>query len=106
VIRAESVPKASVHVSGSLDGPFLTWVFEHLGNSEAALGLSEVSQADAAAARILARLDGRYRLVNCPSWLVLWIERERQPLPARSFWVALRRSPRWIAGPEESRLSA
>lgn len=81
MIRAESVSKGSVHVRGSLDGPFLTWVFGHLGNREAALDLSEVSEADAAAARILARLDGRYRLVNCPRWLVHWIERERPPQP-------------------------
>jgi hypothetical protein len=81
VIRAEFIPEGSVRISGSLDGPFLKSVLEQLGHGEAVLDLSDVSVASAAAVRMLAGLGGRHRLVNCPRWLVLWIERERQPRP-------------------------
>jgi hypothetical protein len=71
-----------VRVIGALKGATLSGLFEILNDREIVLDLSEVREADAAAVRMLAQLPaGRCRLVDCPRWLALWIERERRPAP-------------------------
>lgn len=82
MIRIELSPRGGVRIIGTLKGTLLNRLFEILSDREVVLDLSEVREADAAAVRMLARLPaGRCSLVNCPRWLVLWIERERQPQP-------------------------
>ena len=67
---------------GALRGELLRGLFESLTTREAMLDLSEVRDADAAAVRILAQMPpGRCKLVDCPRWLALWIEQERQHSP-------------------------
>jgi hypothetical protein len=59
-------------------------VLELTCGGEVILDLSEVSEADAANVRLLARLaDSHCKLVNCPRWLALWIDWERRR-PLRS----------------------
>ena len=84
MIRIEGTPRDGLRIIGALTGTVLKRLLEMTGDGEVLLDLSEVSEADAANVRLLARLaDGHCRLVNCPQWLALWIDRERQP-PLRS----------------------
>ena len=80
MIRIEGTPRDGLRIIGALTGTALNRLLEMTGGGEVVLDLSEVSEADAANVRLLARLaDGHCRLVNCPLWLALWIDRERQP---------------------------
>jgi hypothetical protein len=82
VIRIEATLQGGVRVLGTLEGAALSDLLGIRSDAEVVLDLSEVREADAAAVRILARLpSSRCRLVDCPRWLALWIERERQPQP-------------------------
>lgn len=81
MIRIEGTPRDGLRVIGALTGPVLRRLLEMTGRGEVVLDLSEVSEADAANVRLLARLtDGHCKLANCPQWLALWIDRERQSL--------------------------
>jgi hypothetical protein len=79
VIRIEATSESSVRVIGALSGTALSGLVGTWKDREVVLDLSEVCEADAAAVRMLGLLPAS-RLVNCPRWLALWIERERQPL--------------------------
>ena len=80
MIRIEGTARDGLRIIGALTGTVLRRVLEMTGGGEVVLDLSEVSEADAANVRLLAWLvDGHCRLVNCPQWLTLWIDRERQP---------------------------
>jgi hypothetical protein len=69
-----------VRLIGALEEPALSDLLGVRSDTQVMLDLSEVREADAAAVRILARLPAsRCRLVDCPRWLALWIEREREP---------------------------
>ena len=71
-----------MRLTGALQGELLKELLESLKTREALLDLSEVRKADAAAVRMLAQMPlGRCKLVNCPQWLALWIEQERQLSP-------------------------
>jgi len=80
VIRIEGTTRNRLRIIGALTGTILRRMLEPTGGGDVVLDLSEVSEADAANVRLLARLaDGHCKLVNCPQWLALWIDRERQP---------------------------
>jgi ABC-type transporter Mla MlaB component len=80
VIRIEGTPGDGLRIIGALKSAFLSRLLETAGGGEVVLDLSEVSEADAASVRLLARLAGdQCRLVGCPKWLALWIEREGRP---------------------------
>lgn len=80
MIRIEGTPRDGLRIIGALRGTVLNPLLEMTDGGEVVLDLSEVSEADAASVRLLACLaDGHCRLVNCPKWLALWIDRERQP---------------------------
>jgi hypothetical protein len=80
VIRIEANPQGGVRVIGALEGATLSGLLRSRSGTEVVLDLSEVREADAEAVRMLAALPAsRCRLVDCPRWLALWIERERQP---------------------------
>lgn len=80
MIRIEGTVRDGLRIIGALTGAVLGRMLETAGGGEVVLDLSEVSEADAANVRLLARLaDGHYKLVSCPQWLGLWIDRERQP---------------------------
>jgi ABC-type transporter Mla MlaB component len=82
VIRIEGTTRDGLRIIGALTGTVLRRILEMKGGAEVVLDLSEVSEADAANVRLLARLaDGHCKLVNCPQWLGLWISRERRPPP-------------------------
>jgi ABC-type transporter Mla MlaB component len=82
VIRIEGTTRDGLRIIGALTGTVLRRILEMKGGAEVVLDLSEVSEADAANVRLLARLaDGHCKLVNCPQWLGLWIDRERRPPP-------------------------
>jgi hypothetical protein len=82
VIRIEHSPQGRVRVIGALEGPILRTLFDTVRGSEVALDLSEVREADAVAVRLIAQLPpDRCKLVGCPRWLHVWIERERRTLP-------------------------
>jgi len=82
VIRIEPTLQGGVRVLGTLEGAALSGLLGIRSDTEVVLDLSDVREADAAAVRILARLpSSRCRLVDCPRWLALWIERERQRQP-------------------------
>jgi hypothetical protein len=79
-MRIESTSRGVVRLIGALEEPALSDVLGVRSDTQVMLDLSEVREADAAAVRILARLPAsRCRLVDCPRWLALWIEREREP---------------------------
>jgi ABC-type transporter Mla MlaB component len=78
VIRIEETPQGGLRVIGALERAALSGLLETRSSTEVVLDLSEVREADAAAVHMLAQLPPRCRLVNCPRWLALWIERERQ----------------------------
>ena len=79
MIRIEGTPRDGLRIIGALTGTVLRRLLEMRGGGGVILDLTEVSEADAANVRLLARLaDGHYRLVNSPRWLALWIDRERQ----------------------------
>ena len=79
MIRIEGTPRDGLRIIGALTGTVLRRMLEMTGRGEVVLDLSEVSEADAANVRLLARLtDDHCKLVNCPQWLDLWIDRERQ----------------------------
>ena len=85
MIRIDATPQGPVRVIGALKGPALSGLLGIRSDTEVVLDLSEVREADAAAVRMLAGLPaGRCRLVDCPRWLALWIERERQPQPSET----------------------
>ncbi|HET8946902.1 MAG TPA: hypothetical protein VFQ07_07955 [Candidatus Polarisedimenticolia bacterium] len=80
MIRIEGNTRDGLRIIGALRGTTLRRMLEMTGGGEVVLDLSEVSEADAANVLLLARLaDGHCRLVNCPQWLALWINRERRP---------------------------
>jgi hypothetical protein len=82
VIRIEGNPRDGLRIIGALTGTVLRRLLEMTGGGEMVLDLSEVSEADTVNVRLLSRLaDGHCRLVNCPQWLALWIDREPQSLP-------------------------
>ena len=82
MIRIEATLRGPVHVIGTLEGAALSGLLGIRSDTEVVLDLSEVREADAAAVRMLAGLPAsRCRLVDCPRWLALWIERERQRQP-------------------------
>ena len=84
MIRIEGNTRDGLRIIGTLTGTVLSRMLEMTGGGEVVLDLSEVSEADAANVRLLARLaDGHGKLANCPQWLILWIDRERRP-PVRS----------------------
>gem|GEM_PF-5031403 len=80
MIRIEGTTRDGLRIIGALKGTLQKRLLEMTGGEEVILDLSEVSEADAANVRLLARLaEGHCKLVNCPQWLVLWIDRERRP---------------------------
>ena len=82
MIRVEGTPRDGLRIIGALTGTVLRRLLEMTGGEGVILDLAEVSEADAANVRLLAGLaDGHTRLVNCPQWLALWIDRERQARP-------------------------
>ena len=82
MIRIEETTRDGLRIIGALTGTVLGRILEMKGGAEVVLDLSEVSEADAANVRLLARLaDGHCKLVNCPQWLGLWIDRERRQPP-------------------------
>ena len=82
MIRIEGTPRDGLRVIGALRGTLLRQLLEMTGGGAVVLDLSEVSEADAANVQLLAQVeDGHCRLVNCPQWLSLWIQRERRPHP-------------------------
>lgn len=92
MIRIEGTTRDGLRIIGALRGTILRRMLEMTGGGEVVLDLSEVSEADAVNVRLLARLaDGPCRLIHCPQWLALWIDRERGPL-LRSTGHEMRRS--------------
>jgi ABC-type transporter Mla MlaB component len=82
VIRIEGTTRDGLRIIGALTGTVLRRMLAMTGAAEVVLDLSEVIEADAANVRLLSRIaDGHCRLVNCPRWLALWIDRERRPAP-------------------------
>ena len=80
MIRIEGTPRDGLRIIGALTGTVLKRLLRTASGGAVVLDLSEVSEADAANVRLLAQLaDDHCRLVNCPQWLALWIDRERQP---------------------------
>jgi hypothetical protein len=78
VIRIDATSHGEVRVIGVLEEEPLSGLLGARGHAEMVINLSEVREADAAAVRMLARLPARRcKLVDCPRWLALWIERER-----------------------------
>jgi hypothetical protein len=83
VIRIDATAQGGVRIIGALEETALSLLLGIPHDTEVVLDLSQVRAADAAAVRMLARLPaGRCRLVDCPRWLALWIEGERQPQSA------------------------
>ena len=86
MFRIESIPRTGsptrVRVDGSLTGPVLNLLFERLGPDQVILDLSQVQEADAAAAGFLAHLGAdRCAGLVCPAWLARWIHLERRLAP-------------------------
>ena len=81
MIRLEEAGAGRVRVIGSLrGGPALTVLSEAISRGAVVLDLSEVDQADENAVRLLAGLPPeRCTLDSCPTWLSLWIDRNRHP---------------------------
>lgn len=80
MIRIEGTARDGLRIIGALTGTVLRRMLEMTGDPEVVLDLSEVIEADAANVRLLSQpADGHCRLVNCPQWLALWIDRERRP---------------------------
>ena len=83
MIRLELTTAKCVRVIGALDGPVLHILSQTLSTGPVVLDVSEVSQADQAAVRLLAGLTPEQcTLAGCPTWLSLWIERLRLAEPA------------------------
>jgi ABC-type transporter Mla MlaB component len=83
VIRLELTTAKCVRVIGALNGPALHILSKTLSARPVVLDVSEVSQADQAAVRLLASLaPEQCTLAGCPTWLSLWIERLRRAEPA------------------------
>jgi hypothetical protein len=78
VFRIECAPAERYRVIGSLQSSCVSLLAEALARGAIALDLSEVDKADDAAVRFLASLaPERCRILGCPTWLALWIERSR-----------------------------
>jgi hypothetical protein len=78
MIRVDAIPQGGLRLSGALEEAALDGLLDSTSDAVVVLDLSEVREADAGAVQMLARLPaGRCRLVGCPRWLALWIERER-----------------------------
>jgi hypothetical protein len=65
-------------VIGSLTGDSVQLLLDAVREGVAELDLSEVSQVDHHAVRVMAMLSPqRCALLNCPRWLELWLVRNR-----------------------------
>jgi anti-anti-sigma regulatory factor len=79
LIRLEETPARRLEVIGALNSAALHLLVRALEDGPVVLDLSEVSQADERAVRLLARLPAETcTLAGCPNWLSGWLERVRR----------------------------
>lgn len=79
MIRIDALAPGRVRVIGRIEAAALDLLTEALAHGVVALDLSGVEQADENAVRLLAALPPeRVTLEHCPTWLEMWIERERR----------------------------
>jgi ABC-type transporter Mla MlaB component len=79
MMQLEASPRDRVRVIGALTGAALKTLFEMVKTTEVRLDLSQVSEADAEALQLLARLaPERCDRFASPKWLALRIEMERR----------------------------
>jgi hypothetical protein len=78
VIRIEGSAEGRVRVIGALTCQMLETLLDVLGTGPVVLDLSELFEADTPSIELLARLSETCRVVGCPRWLELWMERERR----------------------------
>jgi hypothetical protein len=79
MMQLEASPPDRVCVIGALTGAALETLFEMVKTTEVRLDLSQVSEADAEALQLLARLaPERCDRFASPKWLALRIEMERR----------------------------
>ena len=72
-----------VRVIGPLTGAVLLMLLDMAKAAEVLLDLSEVSEVDTDAVRVLAQLGpGVHDRLACPSWLALRIESDRRSQPS------------------------
>ena len=82
MIRIDETAARRLNVIGALNSSALHLLVRALEDGPVVLNLSEVSQADERAVRLLARLPAEIcTLAGCPTWLALSIERQRPPKP-------------------------
>jgi hypothetical protein len=78
MIRIEGGEGGRVRVFGALQGAAVRLLFEAISRGPVVLDLSGVTMAEEGAVRLLAELSpDRCELVECPTWLSLWVERLR-----------------------------
>jgi len=78
VIRLETEQNGRVRVIGSLLGAAPKLLLDAIAHGAVVFDLSGVDRADDTAVRLLAELSPDHvELDACPTWLALWLERER-----------------------------
>jgi hypothetical protein len=82
VLQVETGPPERVHVIGPLTGAALRRLLDVVRRAEVLLDLSQVSQVDTDAVRVLTRLGaGLCEKLACPRWLARGVERHRRCWP-------------------------
>ena len=83
MLQLETSPAERVRVIGPLTGAVLLMLLDMAKAAEVPLDLSEVSEVDTDAVRVLAQLGpGTCDQLACPSWLAVRIENERRFQPS------------------------